>query len=209
MLAIRMQRTGRKGHAMFRLIVQDSHRTPTSGNVVASLGNYDPHTKAIVLDKDKTSFYLEHGAQPSERTALLLRREGIKLPQWVIIHDDKKGKPRHEKRVKVPKETPAAVEQEAETTVEPSQEVADSEETTETVSDVVVDAPVQESADDVAEETEPTVQSSEETHDDADTSAEETPAEESIPEVAVETTTEETTTSEAATDDASSEQEQK
>ena len=35
MLAIRMQRTGRKGHAQFRVIVQESRRTPTSGNVVA------------------------------------------------------------------------------------------------------------------------------------------------------------------------------
>jgi small subunit ribosomal protein S16 len=41
-----MQRTGRRGHAMFRVIVQDSHRSPTSGKVVAFLGSYDPHTKS-------------------------------------------------------------------------------------------------------------------------------------------------------------------
>jgi hypothetical protein len=35
MLAIRMQRTGRKGHAMFRVVVQDSRLTPSSGRVVA------------------------------------------------------------------------------------------------------------------------------------------------------------------------------
>ena len=200
MLAIRMQRTGRKGHAMFRLIVQDSHRTPTSGNVVASLGNYDPHTKAIVLDKEKTSFYLEHGAQPSERTALLLRREGIKLPNWVIINENKKGKPRHEKRVKVPKETPVAVEQETESSVEPSEEAAASEETVEAVSDVVADPPVQESAAEVVEETETAVEPTEEVP-----ASEETPAEESAPEAPVEATAEETPDGEAATDDSSSE----
>ncbi len=45
MLAIRMQRTGRKGSAQFRVVVQDSRKTPTSGNIVALVGNYDPHAK--------------------------------------------------------------------------------------------------------------------------------------------------------------------
>jgi small subunit ribosomal protein S16 len=83
MLAIRMQRTGRKGHAMFRVVVQDARRTPTSGKVVASVGSYDPHAKTTVLDKEKISFYLEHGAQPSDRAARLLAAEGVKLPSWV------------------------------------------------------------------------------------------------------------------------------
>jgi len=83
MLAIRMQRTGRKGHAMFRVIVQDTRRTPTSGKVVARIGSYDPHGKTITLDKEKASFYLEHGAQPSDRVVRLLQSEGVKLPDWV------------------------------------------------------------------------------------------------------------------------------
>jgi small subunit ribosomal protein S16 len=90
MLAIRMQRTGRKGHAMFRLIVQDSRRTPTSGKIVASLGSYDPHAKSLTLDKEKASFYLEHGAQPSDRTARLLKEEGVKLPDWVTVDSKQK-----------------------------------------------------------------------------------------------------------------------
>jgi small subunit ribosomal protein S16 len=83
MLAIRMQRTGRKGHAMFRMVVQDARRTPTSGKVVAQLGSYDPHAKTLTLNKEKISFYLEHGAQPSDRVAVLLKKEGVKLPTWV------------------------------------------------------------------------------------------------------------------------------
>lgn len=83
MLAIRMQRTGRKGHAMYRVVVQDSRRTPTSGKVVASIGSYDPHTKIINLVKEKASFYLEHGAQPSDRVVKLFISEGVKLPDWV------------------------------------------------------------------------------------------------------------------------------
>ena len=89
MLAIRMQRTGRSGHAMFRVIVQDSRFTPTSGNVVAFLGHFDPHAKLVTIDKDKSQFYLDHGAQPSDRVARLLKNEGVKLPSWVNISDNK------------------------------------------------------------------------------------------------------------------------
>ncbi len=95
MLAIRMQRTGRSGHAQFRVIVQDSRRSPTSGNVVAHLGNYDPHAKAITLDKEKAAFYLEHGAQPSDRLARLLKKEGLKLPVWVKLDSDKERQVRN------------------------------------------------------------------------------------------------------------------
>ncbi len=83
MLVIRLQRTGRSGHAMFRIVVQDSRRTPTSGKVVARLGSYDPHNKVIVLYKEKAQFYLDHGAQPSNRLIYILSSEGVKLPNWV------------------------------------------------------------------------------------------------------------------------------
>ena len=83
MLAIRMQRTGRKGHAMYRMVVQDARRTPTSGKIVTYLGSYDPHSKQTSLDKTKASYYLEHGAQPSPRAAFILKSEQVKLPKWV------------------------------------------------------------------------------------------------------------------------------
>ena len=89
MLVIRMQRTGRKGHAQFRVVVQDSRRTPTSGKIVANLGHYNPHSKELVVDKEKAAFYLEHGAQPSERAARLLKNNGVKLPAWVKLSADK------------------------------------------------------------------------------------------------------------------------
>lgn len=90
MLAIRMQRTGRKGHAMFRLVVQESRLTPTSGKVVVTLGSYDPHAKVATIDKEKATYYLGHGAQPSDRAARLLKAEGVDLPSWVKLPADKK-----------------------------------------------------------------------------------------------------------------------
>ncbi|MBC7546816.1 30S ribosomal protein S16 [Candidatus Saccharibacteria bacterium] len=119
MLAIRMQRTGRKGHAMFRVVVQESHVTPTSGKVVAQLGSYDPHAKNLILDKEKAAFYLEHGAQPSDRAARLIASDGVTLPKWVKLtvnktrttrHADKRRSttPAPEAVVETPAETPAA-----------------------------------------------------------------------------------------------------
>ncbi len=85
MLAIRMQRTGRKGHAQFRMVVQDSRRTPSSGNIVAALGSYNPHTKEAKLDIEKAATFLNNGAQPSDRAAALLQKEGVKMPAWVTL----------------------------------------------------------------------------------------------------------------------------
>lgn len=92
MLAIRLQRTGRKGHAQFRMIVQDARRTPTSGRYVALLGNFDPHTKELKIDKEKAKYYLKNGARPSDRAALLLKKDGVKLPAWVKVKTDMEGK---------------------------------------------------------------------------------------------------------------------
>lgn len=111
MLAIRMQRTGRSGHAMFRVVVQDARRTPTSGNIVVQLGSYDPHAKATHLDKDKAAFYLEHGAQPSDRVVRLFEAEGVKLPSWVSKERTKQGQLRHPDKLRRnrPQEEAAAV----------------------------------------------------------------------------------------------------
>ncbi len=83
MLAIRMQRVGRSGHAQFRMIVQDSRFHPSSGRVVAYLGNYDPHSKKSNFDKEKLQSYLVNGAQPSPRVIKLLKAEKVKLPEWI------------------------------------------------------------------------------------------------------------------------------
>lgn len=121
MLTIRMQRKGRSGHAQFRVVVQDSRFHPSSGRVVAYVGSYDPHTKATTLNGEKISAYLTNGAQPSDRVAKLLQKEGIKLPDWFKPAAPKKGEVRNpEKRrstrpagatapVKAEQEAPAEV----------------------------------------------------------------------------------------------------
>lgn len=100
MLAIRLQRTGRKGHAQFRVVVQDSRRTPTSGKIVAQVGTYNPHTKEVKLEKERAQHYLDHGAQPSPRVVTLLKSEGVKLPTWVVKADKKKGAIRNPEKLR-------------------------------------------------------------------------------------------------------------
>lgn len=130
MLVIRLQRVGRKGHAQFRVVVQDSRRTPTSGKIVAQLGTYDPHAKTINLNAEKAAFYLEHGAQPSPRVVTLLKAEKVKLPEWVKGAEKKEGKIRNPEKLRrnQPKEEPVA-EAPAEKVVEtPAEEVAETAE---------------------------------------------------------------------------------
>jgi small subunit ribosomal protein S16 len=134
MLSIRMQRTGRKGHAMFRVIVQESRLTPTSGKVVAFLGSYDPHAKTVTLDKEKAATFLKNGAQPSDRAALLMQKEGVKLPKWVKVSSKKSGAIRNPEKLRrnnpveaTKEEAPAEAEAPEEVAEAPAEAVAETE----------------------------------------------------------------------------------
>lgn len=109
MLAIRLRRQGRTGHAHYRVIVQDSRWHPTNGKVVAYLGTYDPHTKAFQVEADAASTFLSHGAQPSPRVARLLKGAGVKLPKWVTITKEAKSGVRNPEKLRKnrPKDAPA------------------------------------------------------------------------------------------------------
>ena len=83
MLAIRLQRVGRKGYAVYRLAVQEAQRHPSSGRVVAYVGSYNPHTKDATVQVEAAQKYLDNGAQPTPRVVKLLADAGVKLPTWV------------------------------------------------------------------------------------------------------------------------------
>jgi small subunit ribosomal protein S16 len=83
MLAIRLQRLGRKAMPVYRLAVQEAQRHPSSGRVVAYVGTFNPHTKAVTVNKEKIEFYLKNGAQPTPRVVRVLKDEKIAFPDWV------------------------------------------------------------------------------------------------------------------------------
>lgn len=159
MLAIRLQRTGRKGHPMYRFIVQEAHRQPTSGKVVAQLGSYNPHTKEVTLDKEKAELYLKNGAQPSDRVIRLFTEQKVSLPAWVqkLATDKQKSiknleklrrnQPKEEVTPEAPSETADA--EMAEASAEPGVEVAAETAPTGEVAEVPANEPV---ADEVKEE---------------------------------------------------------
>jgi small subunit ribosomal protein S16 len=123
MLAIRLQRLGRKALPVYRVAVQESQRHPSSGRVVAYVGAYNPHTKEVKLDKEKIEFYLKNGAQPSPRVVRLLEADKIALPAWVKKPAAKTGKIRHADKLRKnqPKEEPVAAPAE-EATEAPAEE---------------------------------------------------------------------------------------
>lgn len=83
MLAIRLQRLGRKGYPVYRLAVQESQRHPSSGRVVAYVGSYNPHTKEAKVQTEAVQKYLDNGAQPTPRVVKLIKEAGVTLPSWV------------------------------------------------------------------------------------------------------------------------------
>lgn len=138
MLVIRFQRTGRKGHAQFRVVVQDSRRTPTSGKIVAQIGTYNPHTKVANLNKERAQHYLDNGAQPSDRAALLLQKEGVKLPSWVKLPVKQEGKIRNPEKLR--RNRPEEPAEEAPAATEPAEEPATEEPAVETTAEVESEA---------------------------------------------------------------------
>lgn len=113
---------------MFRVVVQDSRLTPTSGKIVALLGSYDPHAKTTTLDKEKAAVFLGNGAQPSDRAAMLLKSEGVKLPKWVSVDTKKAGKLKNAEKLRKNR---------------PAEPIAEETPAEEPVAEVAVEAPVE------------------------------------------------------------------
>ncbi len=117
MLAIRLQRLGRKGYPVYRLAVQESQRHPSSGRVVAYVGSYNPHTKEANVQNEAVEKYLTNGAQPTPRVVKLLKDAGVALPSWVkVTATDKQKSVRHAEKLRKnqPKEEVVAEEAPAE-----------------------------------------------------------------------------------------------
>lgn len=127
MLAIRLQRVGRKGYPVYRLAVQEAQRHPSSGRVVTYVGSYNPHTKEANVQVEAAQKYLDNGAQPTPRVVKLLADAGVKLPKWVVKADTSKQKAikNVEKlRKNQPKEEAPAEAEEAPAEEAPAEEAA-------------------------------------------------------------------------------------
>lgn len=75
---IRLQRHGKKGYAFYHIVVADS-RAPRDGKFIEKLGIYNPNTNpaTIEIDFDRTLWWYENGAQPTDTTRAILSYKGV------------------------------------------------------------------------------------------------------------------------------------
>ncbi|MCL2173753.1 30S ribosomal protein S16 [Candidatus Saccharibacteria bacterium] len=151
MLVIRLKRYGKTHFTTYRVVVQEAAKHPSSGKVIAYVGNYNPHTKTVNLDQEQIEKYLSHGAQPSPRVIKLLKDAKIKLPNWVREPNLKKTRTtRHPDKLR--KNRPAEVAAVKEVVPEEPAEVA---ETPAEAAEAPIEEPVETSVEKSTEASEP------------------------------------------------------
>ncbi len=74
---IRLTRLGKKKQPTYRVVVMDS-RKPRDGRYIEQLGIYDPrqNPSLIKIDNERALYWLNTGAQPTERVQKLLEISG-------------------------------------------------------------------------------------------------------------------------------------
>ena len=91
MLAIRLNRTGKRNRAHFRVVVQEHTKAPGKRHIEI-VGSYDPHKKTTILKKERILYWVGQGAQVSDAVHNMLVREGVveakkiakKMPRPVV-----------------------------------------------------------------------------------------------------------------------------
>ena len=75
---IRLSRMGAKKQPTYRVVVAEE-RSKRDGRIVERLGHYDPRTEppTIVLNEERTRYWLGVGARPTDAMGVILRRAGI------------------------------------------------------------------------------------------------------------------------------------
>ena len=76
MLAIKLQRIGKKHQPSYRFVVA-LKKSKMAAPPVEDLGSYNPFTKTATVRKDRVSYWLQVGAQPTITVHNLLVKEGV------------------------------------------------------------------------------------------------------------------------------------
>ena len=77
-LALRLSRGGRKGRPFYRIVVADK-RMARDGRYIEKVGTYNPllandDDKRVSLNEERIKYWLEQGAEPSERVVKFLAK---------------------------------------------------------------------------------------------------------------------------------------
>lgn len=74
MVVIRLKRVGVKNRPNYRVSVADSRRAAI-GRSIEIIGHYNPFNKALKIDKERYSYWLSRGAQPSLTVKNLFKKQ--------------------------------------------------------------------------------------------------------------------------------------
>ncbi len=109
MLTIRLQRTGRKNLATYRVVVTESARA-AKGKFLKILGFYLPQQKdsKFSVEKDAVKTWVAKGAIPSDTLARLLKRDGMAGMEKFIKKYAKQRRKGEEPPAPAPVAAPAA-----------------------------------------------------------------------------------------------------
>jgi small subunit ribosomal protein S16 len=85
MLKIRLQRIGKKKQAHYKIVVLEHTKKP-QGKYLEQLGTYDPHAKALNVDKAKVEAWMQKGSQISPTVNNLMVNHKVwdrpKMESW-------------------------------------------------------------------------------------------------------------------------------
>jgi len=78
LVKIRLTRLGAHKRPFYRVVVADS-KARRNGPFIEILGTYDPlkEPSEVKLNSEKTKFWLQKGAQPTEIVKKLIQRAGL------------------------------------------------------------------------------------------------------------------------------------
>ncbi len=80
-IAMRLTRGGRKNRPHYAIVVADK-RMPRDGRFIEKVGTYNPllnkdDANRVVINAERAKYWLEQGAQPSDRVAIFLGKAGL------------------------------------------------------------------------------------------------------------------------------------
>lgn len=76
---IRLRRVGRKGLALYRIVVAD-REAARDGRFIETIGSYSPRAESkdqVTVDAEKARAWMAKGATPTETVASLLKKAGV------------------------------------------------------------------------------------------------------------------------------------
>ena len=95
MLAIKLQRIGKKKQGSFRVVVAEKRSKMSSS--IEDLGFFNPYSDNLNISKERASYWLEEGAQPTDSVFNLLITAGIVEGEKRAVHAKSKKQPEEAK----------------------------------------------------------------------------------------------------------------